>query len=364
MIRFFHFLPPKVQEITSEFCGSLGLYIVKPIFFEWSLKGCLKTVQCDRDMDHVINIISFQQAVYISRYVGRNLFLKQYLDKKIIEYVKQGDAKKTKLIIKCGGSVQANEKGFPLKDASKFGHSNVTRILLDHSADLHAYDECALKFAAIGGYLDVVGLLVRRGANIHAQENFAFRAAASYGHLEVLVFLFNEGVNNYMCGNISLITSARNGHIEIVRFLLNKGANIHSIDDLALRSASMNGHLNIVRVLVSRGANIHAKNDDALVSAMLNGWIEIVYYLIDNGANIHAQHEFILRSALQNHNTDLIQVLLDCEGISPQTIPFRKLYQTSPHIQATILSHRSIRLVDKILIYFHLGVLKFVSKEN
>lgn len=85
----------------------------------------------------------------------------------------------------------------------------------------------------------MVKFLVTKGADIHAQEDCALRWAARYGHLAV------------------------------VKFLVAKGADIHVQEDCALRWAAQYGHLAVVEFLVAKGADIHAQTDYALRKCIL-----------------------------------------------------------------------------------------------
>jgi ankyrin repeat protein len=106
-----------------------------------------------------------------------------------------------------------------LIEASENGHIDVVRELLAAGADVHAYDDHALRWSSENGHVDVVKVLLDAGANVHANNDLALRWA-SYS-----------------------------GHVDVVKVLLAAGANLHADDDCALRWASRNSHVDVVLAL-------------------------------------------------------------------------------------------------------------------
>jgi ankyrin repeat protein len=133
--------------------------------------------------------------------------------------------------------------------ASKNGHTDIVKLLIENGADIHAIDDYALIYASENGHTDIVNLLIENGADIHAKDDYA------------------------------LIWASKKGYIEIVKLLIENGANIHAKDDYALRWASENGHTDIVKLLIKSGADIHAKDDYALIWASANGHTDIAKLL-------------------------------------------------------------------------------------
>ena len=97
--------------------------------------------------------------------------------------------------------------------------------------------------------LDVIKELVREGANIHAYNDEALRWAAEKGHLKIVKFLVENGANIYANDDFALRYAAEKGYLEIVKFLCEKGADIHALGDEALRCAAENGHLEVTEFL-------------------------------------------------------------------------------------------------------------------
>ena len=58
-----------------------------------------------------------------------------------------------------------------LRWASKNGHLEVVKYLVENKANIHAQNDEALRLASENGHLEVVKYLVENKANIHAQND-------------------------------------------------------------------------------------------------------------------------------------------------------------------------------------------------
>jgi ankyrin repeat protein len=76
-----------------------------------------------------------------------------------------------------------------LINACETGDFKTVKSLVQSGADIHAYDDCALRWAAESGHLEIVKFLVEQGANIHALDDYALRWAAQKDHLEIVNYL-------------------------------------------------------------------------------------------------------------------------------------------------------------------------------
>jgi hypothetical protein len=68
-------------------------------------------------------------------------------------------------------------------------------------------------------------------------------------NLETIKHLVDEGANIYAFGDNPLLWAAENGHFDIVKYLVEHGADIHTRDDCPLYLAAENGHFDIVKYL-------------------------------------------------------------------------------------------------------------------
>ena len=62
-------------------------------------------------------------------------------------------------------------------------------MLVERGADVHAFDDYALRWAAENGHFDVAEYLVEHGADVHARNDYALRLAARNGHIDVVEYL-------------------------------------------------------------------------------------------------------------------------------------------------------------------------------
>ena len=125
------------------------------------------------------------------------------------------------------------------------------QLLVKKGADIHAGNNCALKWASSNGHLDLVKYLVDNNANIHANSSYILTQTCRNGHLEVVQYLVEKGIDINAHDNYALAWASGNGHLKIVQYLVNKGANIHANDNCALEWASENFHLDVVKYLRS-----------------------------------------------------------------------------------------------------------------
>ncbi len=65
----------------------------------------------------------------------------------------------------------------------------LTRALFDAGADVHANNDCALRWAAERGHTEAVKLLLNAGADVHANNDYALRWATENGHTETVKIL-------------------------------------------------------------------------------------------------------------------------------------------------------------------------------
>jgi ankyrin repeat protein len=145
-----------------------------------------------------------------------------------------------------------------LQAASENGHLAVVRFFVeDCGADVHAWNEYALRWASFYGRLEVVQYLVEKGADVHAENEDALRYASLYGHLEVVQFLVEKGADVHAQGESgdALGLASGNGQLAVVKYLVETGkADVHALDKGTLQCASMCGYVEVVKYLESKGA--------------------------------------------------------------------------------------------------------------
>ena len=80
-----------------------------------------------------------------------------------------------------------------LSCASRNGHLEMVKYLVENGADFRADDDYVVRWASRFGHLKVVKYLVEKGANFRADDNYAIRWASRNGHLEVVKYLVEMG---------------------------------------------------------------------------------------------------------------------------------------------------------------------------
>jgi hypothetical protein len=58
--------------------------------------------------------------------------------------------------------------------------------------------------------------------------------ASKYGSLELIKYALEKGANIHVYDDQALRTASGEGHLEVVKYLVEQGANIHALDDYAL----------------------------------------------------------------------------------------------------------------------------------
>ena len=134
--------------------------------------------------------------------------------------------------------------------------------------------------------------------------NLSLVLASRYGHEEVVRTLLDSGVDVNLrddLGRTALIATAGESHEALLNELLARGADVNARDNqqnTALMFAAGRGELANVRSLLRAGADIEARNDDdetALISAVKFGQVDVVELLLDRGAdaNVYNQDQLI-----------------------------------------------------------------------
>lgn len=217
----------------------------------------------------------------------------------------------------------------PLSSASRSGHLEVVRVLLQYGADTGSNDErksTPLHRASEGGHLAVARVLIKHGAKAGTQDvdkSTPLHGASQGGHLDVCQVLLDEGADaRAQDGDNStpLHWASQGGHLDIVRVLLENGADAWAEDvvrSTPLHAASQGGHLDVVRALLDHGANSYAQDEDKwtpLHRASENGHLSVVRVLLEHGADARAQDEDrwtpLHRASMRGH-LSVARVLLE-----------------------------------------------------
>ena len=224
-----------------------------------------------------------------------------------------GDTERVREFLKKG--IDGQDNGQALVWASRQGHLQVVKLLLDRGADVNAKGELGrtalmeasgreteLMEASESGHLEIVKFLLAKGADVNAQKDLgrwtALMSAAAGGNVEIVQALLDKGADinakNYQ-GWTPLMWASEEGHLQAVKLLLDKGADVNAKDEwgnTALTSAAQRGNVEMVQALLDKGPDINPKDDEGwtpLMWAAAGGNVEIVQALLDKGADINAE---------------------------------------------------------------------------
>lgn len=156
------------------------------------------------------------------------------------------------------------DNDYCIKVACQGGHYEIVKMLMSAGANFRIDEDYPFRVTqSFGGVLNQIGdrinitkLLIENGADIHAKNDYAFAIACEHNDLEM------------------------------VKTLLHYGANIHANDDLGLLNAVSCNYYEMVHFLIESGANIHAQNSKALLTSISHGYYDITQLLIKSGCNI------------------------------------------------------------------------------
>ena len=139
------------------------------------LKLCLRNDSFNRrvcqDQNSIIWKLLYQRD--ISSHIPRHNIASRYLD--VMDYFLP---------------LRLNDR---LIYSAQSGYNAMVKHALKDGANIHAWDDRALRNAALNGYTDTVKLLLDRGANIHANDDEALLIAAQYRHPETVKLLLACG---------------------------------------------------------------------------------------------------------------------------------------------------------------------------
>ena len=161
----------------------------------------------------------------------------------------------------------------PLHYAAFCGLHDIAKILvIEHPQDVNSQSvdnaSSPLHLASRGGHVDLARMLIERGADVSAQKED---------------------------GSTALHLASENGYVDLSRMLIERGADISAQNEdglTALHLASRHGHIDLTRMLVEHGADVSAQNEDGSTTlhlALENGHVDLAWMLVECGADVSAR---------------------------------------------------------------------------
>ena len=191
----------------------------------------------------------------------------------------------------------------PLHFASKKGHVEVARVLLEHGADVTArncFNQTPLNLASARGQAAVVNLLIENGADESVREmDSPLLLAIRFRQVEVARLLIEHGADVTLKGEIGwtpLHLASDLGALELVNMFIEYGADVTAQTGdgyTPLDVASCKGYADVAGMLIDRGANVTSEEGrrTPLHLASLYGQVEVAHLLIARGADVKAHDE-------------------------------------------------------------------------
>ncbi|PNP53232.1 hypothetical protein THARTR1_06249 [Trichoderma harzianum] len=265
---------------------------------------------------------------------------------------------------KCNPNAYDSNGQSPLLWATRNGHEDVIRLMIDANAFLEVRDKeegaTPLIWAARKGYKNVVNLLLERGGEINAKDNYGrtpLSLAALYKHRPIIQLLLNKGgiidasdetgdvkllatqverqtalkmlIENYSnreeaAINEAIISHAAENWSEIATRKLRKDdGNLDEMDQhgrTLLSRAAESGDKETVQMLLATGkVDVNARDGEhqetPLIWAARKGHKDIVKLLLDAGADVNVKEqdlgETALTLAIESGHETTVQALLD-----------------------------------------------------
>ncbi len=226
----------------------------------------------------------------------------------------------------------AHETAYTL--ALKLNHEKLFQLLLSHAKDIRqGTDQAAhlFYFAAAQGRLDVMDYLLQRGIEVDGLSLLQWTpliAACLSGQTEAVRFLIERGANVNMSlgGNTPLLAAlgyprgshARAANAEIVELLIQAGAEVNRpylLRLTALSEAVQSNQKEVVHLLLGVGADPNVPGDildptiTVLQAAAQWGRIDILKALIKAGADVTKDGHRAIQLAKVNSHDDAARLL-------------------------------------------------------
>jgi ankyrin repeat protein len=174
----------------------------------------------------------------------------------MIKSIRNNDVAQVKLLL-LSDSIDLIDDN-PISCASSRGFTEIVQLLLnDGRADPTDDSNYALYIASKNGHIEVVRLLLQWSSGTKrvdptADDNCAIRIASENGHIEIVLLLLQDPrVDPSADGNQAIRYASENGHVEVVRLLLEDPRVDPSVrDNYAIMMASKNGHVDVVQLLL------------------------------------------------------------------------------------------------------------------
>jgi ankyrin repeat protein len=214
---------------------------------------------------------------------------------------REGHSEAARVLLERGADTETRDDAncSPLELASQYGHVEVVRVLLEHDADVNAQDEdkdTPLCFASLHGQAAAARVLLEHNADPNAKSwnnETPLHCAQNEGVARVLLE-YGADTNAQDSNNSTPLHDALKYKLtEVARVLLENGADGNARDyqnRTPLHLASREGDLDCVRLLLQYRSDIHARDDEGHTPfqvATQYDCQEVMELLLEHGAEGH-----------------------------------------------------------------------------
>jgi serine/threonine-protein phosphatase 6 regulatory ankyrin repeat subunit B len=214
--------------------------------------------------------------------------------------------------------------------ASRYGHTELVKFLLDKSAEVNLQNDkgwSALKNASYNNHNHVVELLLKQDVRpmVDLQDDHGWTAlmnASRHGNYELAELLLKSGADPNIrrkSGRTALKSASGNGWDKVVTLLLKYNAEINVQDNdygmTALMYAITAGHISVAKLLIAKteSADIDLSDNEgrsALIIASDKGHGDVVKFLLKKGAAVYKYNKNGVSALTSAKNCETAKLLL------------------------------------------------------
>lgn len=144
--------------------------------------------------------------------------------------------------------------------------------------------QSALSLAAEFGLFSLVKFLVNHGVNVNYQDCDAFQIAACCGHVEIVKFLHQAGADLHVFQDHALRIAIENDNWDVADYLIHEGATARASGwNEALRGAAIDGSLQAIELCLKAGASPELVSFDDIRHMYRSGFFDILVTLSNHG---------------------------------------------------------------------------------
>lgn len=266
--------------------------------------------------------------------------------------------------------------------ASKCGHFDIVKYLVENGADLNIQDineNTALMYAVYNNR-KIAEYLITQGSNLDLINNRncnSLHIASSIGNLAIVDILYNRGMNidqTDINGNSSIFVALLNKQYNVVKYLLKKNININiKNNNHENNTKSTLLHIciyhdvseEIINLLIKYNIDINAvneSNDTPLKYACHLNKLDYVKLLLSKGANPNINSNLnysCLHHAIEHNNYEMLKILIDynCNyNLKTLSCSLLSIHSIEPDYNESVLTY-AIR-------YSNPNIINFLQSKN